>query len=348
MLDAMSTAGVGKTSTTGRPAPGCARQPPDSGVDDAHLVRVLGVGELFPVTGGTQQERVAAIASRQRGRVARRQLVAAGVSGKQIDRMVASGHLIKLHRGVYAVGYLAEVALARETAALLACDGSVLSHRSAARVWELLPEAPDRPIELTVTQPRRSREDIIVHRSSKLTRLDRRVRDLLPLTSPARTILDLAAALTTRETERALDEALTLRLVTIAEIRAALGRYAGHHGTGALAALLDHRLLPGLTRSRAEALFLEIVRAAGLPEPETGLRSCGYQIDFLWRRERVVFEIDGYPYHSTKTAFERDRRKDAALKQAGLDANRVSAQQVQRESLAVAAYVAARLALARA
>jgi very-short-patch-repair endonuclease len=97
---------------------------------------------------------------------------------------------------------------------------------------------------------------------------------------------------------------------------------------------------------KPERRCLELIREAGLPEPETQVRIAGYTVDLLWPDHRVVFEIDGYTFHTSRFAFDRDRRKDAALKSAGYDPNRLSRDQVMFEpDLAVAAISAA---LARA
>jgi very-short-patch-repair endonuclease len=99
-----------------------------------------------------------------------------------------------------------------------------------------------------------------------------------------------------------------------------------------------------ITQSQAERLFLALVRKAGLPEPETQVRIAGYRVDFVWREQRVVFEIDGYRFHTSRSAFDRDRRKDLALKQAGYDPNHFSRDQVKCEPLNVIASVAGALA----
>jgi very-short-patch-repair endonuclease len=169
----------------------------------------------------------------------------------------------------------------------------------------------------------------------------------LPVTSPARTLLDLAERLRIRDLERALDEALVvLEIVSPAELRAAVKRASGRAGASVLAKLLDRRRSGAITQSKAERRFLELVRAAGLPEPKTQVRIAGFTVDFFWPEQRVAFEIDGYRYHTSRRAFDRDRRKDAAVKAVDVDPNRVSRDQVIHEPLAVLAYVAGALARA--
>ena len=153
--------------------------------------------------------------------------------------------------------------------------------------------------------------------------------------------------LTTRGLEREVDEALVvLKIVRPGELDDVLARAAGHRGATTLRRLLERRTHDTITESEAERLFLALIRRAGLPEPETQAWLAGYRVDFLWRQARVVFEIDGYRFHTSRRAFDRDRRKDLMLKQAGFDPNRVSRDQVKDEPLLVVAHVAAALARA--
>src|SRR5438105_7082954 len=176
-----------------------------------YLVEVLGVGRPVPVSG-TRAERIAAIAELQRGRIARRQLLAAGIGRSAIGRLIANGHLHVLHRAVYAVGHVAPTQLGAETAALLACGpGAVLSHGSAALLWELISEdRGDRLIHVTVPGRHSSGpERVFVHRTARLHSTATRVHKGVPVTSPARTLLDLAEILPQAELEWAVDEAIT-------------------------------------------------------------------------------------------------------------------------------------------
>ena len=127
-----------------------------------------------------------------------------------------------------------------------------------------------------------------------------------------------------------------------------LARGNGRNGTAVLRGLLERRAHETITQSEAERLFLRLVRKAGLPEPRSQARLAGYTVDFLWPEAQVVFEIDGYRVHTTRRAFDRDRRKDLALKGAGHDPNRVSRDQVKHEPEIVVAHVAGALARAGA
>jgi very-short-patch-repair endonuclease len=182
-----------------------------------------------------------------------------------------------------------------------------------------------------------------------LTKQDVTIHRGLPVTSPARTLLDCAETLTPRALERALDEALALRIVSISKLREVLSRAHGRHGAPLLKALLDHRGPSTITRSQAEERMLELIRLAGLPAPELNVTlEGGFTVDFLWRQQRVALEVDGYAWHHTKSAFERDRRKDAFLKRAGLDLARVTWDQMRDEPLAIIAKLATTIALGTA
>ncbi len=299
----------------------------------------------FLVVRGSPDERIAAIARRQRGRVARRQLRAAGVSEWAVRRRVDSGRLIRRRAGVYAVGHLAPMELAAETEAVLACrPGALLSHHSAVALWAMRPRQSEIVHALVVGSEGPRQAGIRCHRTRHLDPKDIRIHNALPVTSPARTLLDIAPDLTTHELEWALDEALTSRVMTRAQVAELLRRCPRRPGASTLAKLLAHRSGPAPTRSLLEKRFLQLIRAANLPHPRTNVRLHGYEVDAHWPSHGVVFEIDSHRYHSSRSAFTRDRRKEATLKQAGLDFNRVSDYQLEHEQFAVVAFVAQRLA----
>ncbi len=301
----------------------------------------------MPVSG-PPHARINAIVERQRGHITRAQLLAAGFSSSGIGRLVAGARLVRVHPSVYVMCPWVPVPFARETAALLACGpNALLSHASAAALWNLR-TAPTDVVELTIASRRHLQQPgIRAHRTARLQPRDVRVEQGLPVTSPARTLLDEAATATAGELERQLDEALqVLRIVRPRELRDVVARAKGRPGAPLLARLLVARTPDTITQSEAERMFLRLVREAGLPEPETQKRISGFTADFLWRPQRVVFEIDGYLFHTSRSAFDRDRRKDLALKAAGFDPNRVSRDQVKNEPLVVLAHVAGALARA--
>jgi hypothetical protein len=289
---------------------------------------------------GTPDARIARLGALQRGRVSTSQLTAAGVTRRMIARRVAGGSLVPLHGAVYAVGHAAPVPLGDETAALLACGhGAVLSHLTAAAVWGLLPAA-EGPIHVTVPAGSgvRGREGITAHRSRTLSPDDVAFHEGLPIVSAARALLEIAALGGRSELERALDEGLACRRTTRAQVAAVLARSGRRPGARGLAALLGARSAgTGVTRSRANARFLAIVRAAGLPEPEANVRLLGFEADFYWPQARVAVEVDGYQWHASRRAFERDRRKDAAFADGEISLTRLTWEQMDTGALAIAA-----------
>jgi very-short-patch-repair endonuclease len=310
----------------------------------SYRVKLLGVRSLFRVSG-TPDQRIAAIAGMQRGRVARRQLLVVELTGNMIDHRVARARLHRVHAGVYAVGHLAPIELGRETAALLAvADGAYLSHGSAAALWGLCPPiGSDEPVEITVVGGRSvARAGILAHRTDHLDERDTRIYRRLPVTSPARTLFDIAGTRSDDEVEQALDDCLWHKLVQPHEIRDVLDRSGrGRKGAALLGALLDERLnRPSTSRSRYERILRELIRAADLPEPEMNVPLHGYVVDCVWRELRIVVEVDGYVYHGNRTKFESDRRRDAVLEAAGWTVIRITRRQLDQEPYAVIARLA--------
>jgi very-short-patch-repair endonuclease len=267
----------------------------------------------------TGDRAIAELAARQRGVVTTAQLEAAGIGRRGVAHRVAHGRLTRVLRGVYRVGPV-EAPFAREMAATLATGGA-LSHHSAAMVWGLRPPH-DGPVHVTVEIPARSRDGLKVHRSASLNAA---VRNGLPVTTAARTLHDIATLVPRRELDRAVEEAQIRGLVTARELR---GRAA--------AAIAE----PRLTRSEAERRLLKLIERARLPRPATNVRVAGWEVDAFWPPERLVVEVDGYAYHGNRAAFERDRRKDAALVAAGYAVIRITWRQLADEPLAVVALLA--------
>ena len=160
------------------------------------------------------------------------------------------------------------------------------------------------------------------------------------MTAPARTILDLAAVVTPRELERAVAEADTRRLVPRNQLLSLLARVGARPGVGALRALLDADRGPSLTRSEAEERLLALIRAAELPAPELNVRVGPHEVDFLWRGQKVIVEVDGFRFHSSRAAFERDRKRDADLAARGFRVVRVTWRQIVDRPEAVIARIA--------
>jgi very-short-patch-repair endonuclease len=235
---------------------------------------------------------------------------------------------------------------AREFGAVLACGrGAVISHRTAAALWCLLPKVSK---ETHVTVPGRDRrrgDGICVHRVARLDRRDIRKLGGIPVTAPARTLLDVATMASPRELEQALAEAQARRLVRRSDLTSLLARVGSRPGVPALRSLIDADAGPALTRSAAERRFLALIRAAALPAPEANVRIGRHEVDFLWRDQRLVVEVDGFRFHSSRAAFERDRRRDAELASLGFRVIRVTWRQLVERPEGVIAQVAGALAI---
>jgi very-short-patch-repair endonuclease len=227
----------------------------------------------------------------------------------------------------------------------MACSPeAVLSHRSAAWLWQLA-HRPDGEIDVMVVGRNGGRRPHVrVHETRCLGALERTKREGIPVTTPARTLLDLAESVSPRELERALDEARVRRLGRRSQLTGVLDASPGRKGAAALAALLDREGDPKLTRSEAEERTLALVRAARLPRPRVNARVGGLEVDLLWREQRLVVEVDGYAYHSSRTAFERDRLRDAELGAAGFRVMRLTWRVLVDEPEAVVARLASALA----
>jgi len=272
-----------------------------------------------------------AIADEQHGVVTHRQLVAIGLHPQAIKHRIASGRLHPIRRGVYAVGRPELSRHGHWLAAVLSCGpGAVLSHWSAAALWELLPE---RDACIHISAPAQSNPrppGIAIHRRKALLPPDLGRRDGIPLTSPARTLIDLASVINRERLERAINEADKLDLIDPASLRAAVDARRGQRGVGVLRDVLDRRTFV-LTDSQLERRFLPLARGAGLPKPRTGQRVNGFKVDFYWPDLGLVVETDGLRYHRTPVQQARDRLRDQTHTAAGLTCLRFTHSQVTYE-----------------
>jgi very-short-patch-repair endonuclease len=271
---------------------------------------------------------IAELAAKQRGVITRAQLLELGMTRTTIDNWVKHSRLHSLYRGIFLLGHPRPIAGARQLAAVLACGrGAVLSHLSAAGLWRLL---PGREGDVDVTVPGRNpgrRRGIRVHRVNALDRRDVRKLGGIPITSPARTIFDVAAVVRRRELEQALAEAYARRLARRSDFVSLLARRSSLPGTRALRALLDDAT-PALTRSQAEERLLALIRTAELPAPEINVRIGRHEVDFMWRDQRLIVEVNGFRFHSSRSAFEHDRRRDAELISQGFRVIRITWRQI--------------------
>jgi very-short-patch-repair endonuclease len=281
------------------------------------------------------EARIVALAGRQHGVVTLGQLAALGLGKRAVHHRVVAGRLHRVHRGVYAVGHRVLPVDGRRIAAVLACgEGAVLSHRSAGAAWGLRDTARAR---LEVTTPRRGRRSpagIELHETRALAAEDVTTLRGIPITSVARTLVDLAGVLGPDPLERAVNQAEVLRLLDVGAVLEALERVPARRGSGRLRAILATPS-PGVTRSRLEECFLALLRRSDLP-PATFNAAVAtplttYHPDAMWPRERVIAELDSVGVHHTRRAFERDRRRDAALAAEGYVVVRITDARLKRE-----------------
>jgi very-short-patch-repair endonuclease/predicted transcriptional regulator of viral defense system len=281
---------------------------------------------------------IARLASRQYGVVGRDQLRRVGIGDTPVQRRLVAGRLHRIHRGVYAVGHRSLSQRSFELAAVLACgEDATLSHRSAARHWGLVPGAPK--IEVTCRRSRPPGRGIVVHRSP-LAPEDRVMKEGIPVTTVARTIVDLADIVTQPRLSDALNEAEVKRLFDLAEVERVAARLSRRRGRARLARVLAEWKPRPITRSEAERRFLEICERHGLPRPRVNTNYAGHEIDFLWPGRAVAVEVDGTHTHLTQRAFHRDRQRDRALAAQGIHVVRVTWRDLESERTLVRDLVA--------
>ncbi len=290
---------------------------------------------------------VTELASAQRGVVARGQLKELGLSPQQIDRRVRARRLVPLHRGVYAVGHRALPFGAHQQAALLAAGpDSALADRSAGAWLGMLGRWNGTVHVVVPTQAGRRIPGIAVHRRAALRPQDVVVHDGLRCTTPARTLVDLAAS-APRLLARALTEAQRLHL-DVGPALELLAQEPGRRGAEALArALRDFDPRTAETRSVLELRFLAAVRAARLPSPQVNVvvdaGRLRPEVDFLWPAARLAVEVDGREFHDVVATAEADRRRDNALALAGFLVLRFTWRRLDADPGGVVAEVAAAL-----
>ena len=276
---------------------------------------------------------IARLAGRQHGVVAVWQLREVGVSERVVLRRAADGRLQRLSRGVYAVGQAKLRREGRWLAAVLAYGPTaVLSHRSAAALRGIRDTART-AIDITVPSPnRRSRPGIDAHATTSIHPDDIEVIEGIPVTSLARTLLDLADVVPPIELQRAYERAEERRILDVRPLHRLLERSNGRRGVGLLRELLDYDPTPAAeTRSELERLFLDLIRDAGLPVPQVNVLVEGFEVDAYWPGARLVVELQSYAHHSDRATFERDHMKMAHLKLAGYEVLPLTHRQVTME-----------------
>jgi len=284
------------------------------------------------------------VAGEQDGLVTWEQLEDIGLRRGAIEHRVRRGLLHARHPRVFSWGAWSDSQWAASRAAVFACgDGAFVSRHAALGLYGIRPH-PSGPVDVTVIGRRVRQQGIAARTTAALDRRDVRLVRSIPVVSLARALLDAAPQLSARELGDAVEQAQVKRLLTKAELRATLDRAGARAGVAALRALLDEA---AFTRSRAERILLELLRAARLPEPVFNAHVEGLEVDALWQRERVVLEFDSYAFHATRAAFERDRGRTARLQRARHVVLRTTWRELTRESHALVARTAQELARAR-
>ncbi|MGH2954816.1 MAG: type IV toxin-antitoxin system AbiEi family antitoxin [Solirubrobacterales bacterium] len=260
-----------------------------------------------------------------------------------IDGRLRAGRLHALYQGVYLVGHAIAPPGALELGAVLACgDAAYVSHATAAYLHGFLDESHTQDeVEVTVIGRKpRPRRRIRIHYARAINADEIGTLDGLPITSPARTILDLAARRSLDDLEQLIAEGQAQRVITEGQLRSLLARHPGRRGIRNVRHLLERDDPPARTRSRAERRFLVLIRDAGIPAPEVNVRLAPYVPDFLWRDYRVAVEVDSFRFHSGRARFEGDRRRDQDLAVAGFTVLRVTWRQLTEEPEGVVARLA--------
>jgi hypothetical protein len=252
--------------------------------------------------GQPRQLEMAALAARQHGVIALRQLFALGFGRGAVRHMLATGRLHRLHQGVFAVGHFHLSARGRWMAAVLACgDGALLSHLSAAILWGIARSGSRRLDVTVVAQGGRSRPGIVVHQVRHLSVDDRAVRERIPITSLARTLLDMAEVVSPRRVERAFEEADRLGLLDVRGVQELCDRSPGRRGLKTLLPLVGERAHPTPdTRSDLEADFAAFCRERELPPPAFNVLVEGFLVDAAWVERKLVVELDSWGFHRTR------------------------------------------------
>ena len=255
------------------------------------------------------EQRIARIAGRAHGVVARRELLAAGVSRTQIEKRLACGALLTVHRGVYRVGHRAPSLEATYVAAVKAAgEGALLCGLAAGYVHGLLRRVRTPPPPEVRAPTGRRVKGIAVRRSRRMGRRDATTWNGIPVTTVPRTLVDLAAALSFDDLAIACHEAGVRHRTTPVQVEAVLERCPNLRGAGKL-----RRVLRGeahVTLSKLEKRFLQLLRDAGLPLPQTNRPAGTKRVDCRWPEHRLTVELDSYRFHNSRHAWEQDHRRE--------------------------------------
>lgn len=264
---------------------------------------------------------IAEIATAHHGVVTRRWLLAAGITDDDISYRLGTGTLFRVHPGIYRVGHEAPSHLATYLAATAACGTTaVLCGEAAGWLLGLLRRKEPPPAQVATVTDRKVKG--VDSRRLCLAKPDIWEVDGIRVTSPARTLLDLAAILDGDELARAAHEAGVKHKTTPRQVKAAMSRRKRAPGAAKLRAIMDGDVKVVL--SKLEARFLALVKAEGLPLPDTNKRVGGRRVDFHWQREHITVEVDGYRYHRSRHTWEKDYERALEARARGEEFRRYS------------------------
>jgi hypothetical protein len=267
---------------------------------------------------------LAALAARQNGNATYRQLLNAGFSPQQIKRRREAGWLVPRHTGVFAVGYVPGARESAWHAGVLALgDGAVLSHTAAAALWGMLRGGVVTEVTVPTTAGRPKRDGILVHRQ-RLPAAHVTAHRGIPVTTPIRTLLDLAAVASLNVLFRAFEQAQVRLHMPPAPLAAEVIARPRLRGNAKLRRVLIGSVDPADVRSVLELRFLRMCAAHGIPRPQVNIKIGIWTPDFLWPDVGLVVETDGYDFHRTAAARRRDARKDEELRDLGLTVVRLT------------------------
>lgn len=295
------------------------------------------------------------LAERQHGVVARRQLLAAGFGGQTVSGRVQSGYLTRIFRGTYAVGRGEVSQRGLWMAGVLASgDGAALARRSAAAAWGFLRIRPAvdtirvgdacrqrasvRLAETTISVP------LSVRRTRRLPDEHVTSIDRIPVTTVERTLLDLSALVSASEYRRAWLEADRLGLLSDSSLAALLVATKRGPGRAGFRRQVAGRIdLVAEARSILEALHLDVCLEFGFELPEVNTKVCGFEVDSVWPRRRLVVELDSYEFHRGRENFEKDIARANELRTNGWSLLRFTWRMVTADPDRVSAQIKAAL-----
>jgi very-short-patch-repair endonuclease len=296
-------------------------------------------------------QKVAVLATEQHGIVARWQLLAFGLTRTAVQKRIDSCRLHRIHRGVYAAGHRKLTLRGVWMSAVLAGGpDALLSHRPALALWDVR-RCDSGLIDVTIEgrAGKPGPQGVRVHSTVGLGMNDVDAVDGIPVTSLAWTVVDYAG-IAHRQQLRSVLEALERRGLYIGrELNELLERTPNRKGVKAVRAVIAEMTGPApWLQSKLEETFAELIRGSDLPDYEANAVVEGEVVDVLWRKERVIVELDGYAFHKSRARFEADRRRDAKLMVAGYRVLRITQERLTNEPEAVLAEIRALLSAARA